>query len=96
MKIPKKLKIGGHDVKVRFTETMQGDYPNASGGWTEALNLIEIRKSLAGSQKEVTLIHEILHAINYNFTEEQVEFLSQTLYQVLKDNKLYFDGKDVK
>lgn len=96
MKIPAKLKIGGHIVKVRLVEEMQGDYPNAAGGWTESQNLIEIRKSQKGSQKEATLVHEILHAINYNFTEEQVEFLSQSLYQVLKDNKLYFDGKDDK
>ena len=96
MKIPKKLKIGGHLVTVRQVEQMQGDFPHAAGGWTESQNLIELRKSNTASQKEVTLIHEILHAVNYNLTEEQVEFLSQALYQVLKDNKLYFDGKDEK
>lgn len=96
MKLPKKLKIGGHTVKLEVVEEMQGEHPNAAGGWTESQNLIQIRKSQTGSQKEVTLIHEILHAINYNFTEEQVEFLSQALYQVIKDNKLHFDGKDEK
>lgn len=96
MKFPKSLKIGGHTVKLRFVDKMEGEHPQAAGGWTESQNLIEIRKSQEPSQKEVTLIHELLHAINYNLTEEQVEYLSQALYQVLKDNKLYFDGKDEK
>lgn len=96
MKFPKKLKIGGHDVKLEIVEQMEGEIPHAAGGWTESLNLMQIRKSQTGSQKEVTLLHEILHAINYNLTEEQVEYLSQALYQVLKDNKLHFNGKDGK
>lgn len=96
MRLPKKLKIGGHDVKLEVVEQMEGEHPNAAGGWTELANLIQICKSQTGSQKEVTLLHEILHAINYNFTEVEVEFLAQSLYQVLKDNKLYFNGKDGK
>lgn len=96
MKFPKTLKIGGHSVRLQIVEEMEGDYPHAAGCWTESQNLIQLRKSQVQSQKEVTLIHEVLHAINYNLTEEQVEFLSQALYQVIKDNKLYFDGKDEK
>ena len=96
MKIPKKLKIGGHSVKVEIVETIPGDFPNAGGSWTESQNLIQICKSQVASQQEASLMHEILHAINYNFTEEQVEFLAQAFYQVLRDNKLYFDGKDEK
>lgn len=93
MKIPKKLKIGGHIVTVREVEEVV-DGEKWAGGWTESQNLIEIRKAQAQSQKEVTLIHEILHCINLQLDHDHVEFLSQALYQVIKDNKLYFDGKE--
>lgn len=93
MKIPKKLKIGGHSVTVRqVDEVTPGE--QWSGGWIESQNLIEIRRGQAMSQKEVALIHEILHCINLQLNHDHVEFLAQALYQVLKDNKLHFDGKD--
>ena len=96
MKIPKKIKIGGHIVTVKVVDKVAEDpeVQQWAGGWTESQNLIEIRAGQAQSQKEVTLIHEILHCINLQLNHDHVEFLSQALYQVIKDNKLYFDGKE--
>ena len=57
MKIPKKLKIGGHHVTVRQVEQMQGDFPTH---WRldESQNLIELQKSNTMlTEKEVTLMH---------------------------------------
>lgn len=91
MKIPKKLKIQGHDVTVKMVD----DLPNSqwSGAWTASENLIEIRKGYTPTQTEVTLIHEIIHAVNNELDHYLVEALSQQLHQVLKDNKLIFTGK---
>lgn len=95
MKIPKKLKIGGHIVTVKVVDNVANEENTTwAGGWTDSQNLIEIRKAQAQSQKEVTLLHEILHCINLQLNHDHVEFLSQALYQVIKDNKLYFDGKE--
>lgn len=93
MKIPKKLKIGGHTVKVSHHNHT---FNNTDGSWCSEDNEICIKKSLPMSQKEVTLIHEILHSINNSMDEVKIEFLAQTLYQVIIDNKLVFDGKDEK
>ena len=95
MKIPKKLKIGGHVVTVKVVDNVANEEGTTwAGGWTGSQNLIEIRKAQVQSQKEVTLLHEILHCINLQLNHDHVEFLSQALYQVIKDNKLYFDGKE--
>lgn len=91
MQIPKRLKIGGHTFTVQFVDKIPPD--DAFGVVHQSKLLIELRNNLPLSQLESTFIHEILHAINYNLTEEQVEYMANALYQVFKDNKIIFDGK---
>ncbi len=87
-KFPTKLKIGGHTVTVELC-----DLNNNDGEWSSKNNRIRIEKSLPSNQRDATLLHEILHALNATFDENHVghmllESLSQQLYQVLSDNKL--------
>lgn len=93
MKMPKKLKIGGHEITVVYKPDVEG---NNDGYWDPMENTIVIKSSLPPSQRQVTLIHEMLHCMNITQNHECVEWIAQALYQVLKDNKLYFDGKDEK
>lgn len=90
MKIPKSLKIGGHTIKVSVVPLPDG----TDGEFSTATNEIRIADNLAESQAEVTLLHEIMHAINAQFDKDLehiiLESLSQQLYQVLHDNKLQF------
>lgn len=91
MKIPKVLKIGGHYITVRVTP----DVPNDNCGQFDIKkNEMLLHENQKQTQLEASLIHEILHALNITLHEEQVEFLSQGLYQVIVDNKLVFDGKE--
>lgn len=91
MKIPRVLKVGGHYITVTQTEQMVDD---ADGSWLASDNTIKLKKQLPPTQKEVTLIHEILHCINVSVKEIEIEYLAQALYQVILDNKLVFDGKE--
>lgn len=89
MKIPKKLKIGGHVVTIDSTKNLRG----VEGDWDSCRNKIRISADLAKSQKEVTLFHEMFHVLNSTMSENKeghnfVESFSQQVYQVLKDNKL--------
>jgi len=86
MKIPKKLKIGGHLYKVELVES--DDMDGANGEQDRHKNRIRICKTDPQSQQEETLIHEIIHAVNGGLKEEVVDSLAVSLYQVLKDNKL--------
>lgn len=90
MKIPKKLKIGGHMVKVDCSKEL----PGRDGEWMQQKNLIKICKTLSQSQKEVTLIHEIFHAINSEWNNSPdrhalMDSLSGQLHQVFTDNKMF-------
>lgn len=93
MKIPKILKIGGYYITVRVTP----DVPNDNCGQFDIKkNEMLLHANQEPTQLEASLIHEILHAINITLDENQVEFISQALYQVIKDNNLVFNGKDGK
>lgn len=88
MKIPKELNIGGHLVKIEIEEM-----DDMSGCWLNESNTIKICKSLSQSQKESTLIHEILHVLNSELDGREIghmllDSLANQLYQVLADNKL--------
>lgn len=89
MKIPNKLKIGGHTFKVNKKEIISRELGN-----TQFINgIIEIDKRLPQSLQESTLIHEIFHVLNSTLADGQVghsllDSLSEQFYQVLKDNNL--------
>lgn len=87
MKIPKKLKIGGHIITIDTSSELT---VNGSTHWDT--NTIKICKTLCQTQKESTLIHEIFHIMNTevggNNHHALISSLAEQFYQVLKDNKL--------
>lgn len=99
MKIPSKIKIGGHQYKIIFpyvfTERFDrcGDHDFS----TKTIRITETEGDVkrANSGIVVTLIHEILHAIDGNSGydmfygeegEKRIEAISEGIYQVLVDN----------
>lgn len=94
MKIPKKIKIGGHiyQIIMRDREFEDGGTVGAVGTCDNKFNKIWIDKRWVQSQQETTLIHEIIEAINWNWklelTHPQIQGLEASFYQVLKDNKI--------
>ena len=76
----------GHVIKVIM---MPGsEMVGKNGEYRSGELKILIDKDVKQSQIEATLIHEVLHCININMDEEKVEWLAQSLYQVLSDNKM--------
>ena len=90
MKIPNKVKIGGHLYKVEFDKTPKEGTNRGQncGGFNRANGVISINDNLIKSEKEETFIHEILHGMNSEFNETVLDSLAQQIYQVLKDNNL--------
>jgi hypothetical protein len=90
MQIPKNIKIGGIRYTVKVVDTEHIDNKAAGEINTEKCTM----KILKGNQHfmNVTFLHEIIHAINMELAEETVEFLAQSLYQVVSDNPKIFEG----
>ncbi len=97
MKIPTKLKVGGHIYTViqdfKFKERI-----DAHGQCDHTLLEIRfLKRDMSGdfsrSKIECNFIHELLHAIDNtynsaNLKEEDVVRLAEGLYQVLIDNRM--------
>ena len=87
--IPKSVKIGGLMYKIEWTEVIE------HCGETNNKDLtIRLKKDCQKESIEATFLHELLHAINGEKKEEEVEFLAMALYQFIVDNPTVFkNGK---
>ena len=95
MKIPKSIKVAGHDYKVFFDDKYLNKR-NLFGQCDFVSQKIRLSKKYekrtrTKSDISRTFVHEIIHAIdghynNYALTEKAVDRLSNGLYQVLADN----------
>lgn len=86
MKLPSKLKIGGHiyTVKLVDPDDIQKDCGECAVDKLE----IKIKRNMPQTMQEETLIHEAIHAMNFGLSEESVQYLSMAFYQLLRDNDL--------
>jgi len=97
MKIPNKVKIGGYtyDIEIDKTLALKSGYQG-----TQCSNTLEIKidGGIAQQNKESTLIHEIIEAINYHYElkleHTVISTLESALYQVITDNSSMFKEGD--
>lgn len=104
MVIPESLKVGAHDVSVRWSDCLvDKDGDQLFGLTTPWMNLIEIARhyreiGLPESSIADAYFHEITHIINAMFgldlTENQIVGLSGAWLMVIRDNDLDFREGD--
>jgi hypothetical protein len=99
--IPNKIKIGGITYNV---STNKDDYLNGAdllGEISYTDQTLFVRSGLGKERQYNTFIHEVVHGILYEMghkdynDESLVKPLANILYQVIKDNKLVFNGYSV-
>ena len=89
MKIPKRLKIGGHTYNVEMVDRVETDPGEDNLGDCEwKLNRIRIKKGLPHTQTEETFFHEAIHALWTDKKEDEVNQMAFKIYAFLKDNNL--------
>ena len=84
----KKLKIGGIIYRVEYTDSCNMNNELANTDFDKCLRRID--KTIYKQQQYCALIHEIIHCINNQLSEKDVECFAMSLYQVIKDKKLRF------
>jgi len=89
MKIPKKIKVGGHTYRIKFVDKL---LPSRSmkAETNHYKGLIEIDNDLGEEDIMEVFIHEVLHAIdhrynNRNLTGDTVDAIGEGLFQVLSE-----------
>ena len=97
MKIPENIKVGGHDIRVEFSDSAHID---ALGEYVCARNLIRLKQETESTECNVAecLLHEIIECINakndLRMEHTAITVLSEVLFQVLRDNQLNFCKPD--
>ena len=79
-KLQGKVKIGG--IKYKIVLRKMED----SGEIDRSTNTISIDKEMAYEQQMVTLLHEMIHALNGELDEKTVDGLAVGLHQIIMDN----------
>ncbi len=96
MRIPKAVRIMGHDYVVSMTPRLFTS-DDTSGVCDTAIHKITLDSNFAESHVAETFLHEILEALNYHLELElkhaKLNALSEGLFQVLRDNKLSWRSK---
>lgn len=80
------IKIGA--VKYRLREV--DEIVDAVGEYDPIKCEIRILKNLKQDMRQLSLIHELIHAINNELTEFQTEALAQGIHSLIKDNPKLF------
>lgn len=92
--IPGKVKVAGIEYQVKEIEDMEEQFDHL-GQILYTRGVIKLDMSLSQDRKEQVFIHELLHGCFYEagFEEQDEDMINRVgivLYQVLKDNQLYF------
>jgi|TARA_R110002020_G_scaffold3284_2_gene14892 Zn-dependent peptidase ImmA (M78 family) len=82
-----RIAIGGHEYEVIFTGLRHEDSTKELYGRHEVKdNIIYINENIHPSRQKETLIHEILHALHFNYglqhSEGYIDALSNGLFQL--------------
>tara|TARA_R100000995_G_scaffold10194_1_gene4244 strand:+ start:163 stop:492 length:330 start_codon:yes stop_codon:yes gene_type:complete len=82
-----RIAIGGHEYEVIFTDLKHEDAAKELYGRHEVKdNIIYINNNIHESRQKETLIHEILHALHFNYglqhKEGYIDALSNGLFQL--------------
>ena len=87
------MKIGAHKYKIIYVK----DHPlfemDKVGYLDRPNGKIYISEGMIETERQVALLHEILHVLNGELAEDVVDPLAQQLLQVLIDNKLCYNKK---
>ncbi len=97
MKLPKKIKIGGHNYKIDFPYVFKERFDHYAQHEfaTKEIRVESVSNGIerAESGVMVSFIHEILYAIDYTTghrifdnNENAIEGFSESIYQILVDN----------
>lgn len=96
MKIPKSIKVGGHTYEIVFNDNLWMNEGNIGQSHHNTRQRIEIEPKLHPDQIGCTFLHEVTHAINrvYNnnqLGESDVNAISEGIFQVLSDIGIKFE-----
>lgn len=92
MRLPKKITIAGHEIKVGYKKGLVVDGKEAWGVYDDGKHEIYLRIGMDKTRKKEIFIHECIHAIDHihllGLSEKAVKILAIELLALTKNNKV--------
>ena len=96
MKIPKSIKILGRNYPIKVHHQKDSGNDNIGTHWGR-YSQIYLNSDVDEQEKESTLVHEVIEAINQlqaiGLKHNQIKGLETGIYQVFKENNLKFNKR---
>ena len=97
MEIPKKIKVGAHEITIEIVDPIRS---GNAGVYNIYSNLIMLENDADKPESNLSecFLHEIIECIkaknNLEIDHTHLTVLSESLFQVLRDNRLEFHKSD--
>jgi len=101
IKIPQKIKVGGHYVRTFYEAKLLDNHGKYAQSRFPELEIAVQERDMTESMKTQSWIHEVLHFIdkaynNYSLNEETIDALASGIHGVLVDMGIEFDWSNIK
>ena len=84
MLIPNTVKVGAFVWQIKFVEMFEDK--NTYGECEKTTLCIKIKRGMPDDVTAETLLHELIHAVNYGYEEEVVHTTSVLLFTTFREN----------
>ena len=96
MNLVKKVKVGPFVYTIQYKKEVKTDKDEKCYGLCDSSNqIIEVDNTVPPDMQCVTLIHELLEALNNHYTlnlkHDAIDTLDVLLFQIIKDNRNLFN-----
>ena len=83
------VKIHGHNYRIYRVKRVDKD--GSRGECDFEKKTIKVKDGMEKRTEEETLLHELMHSIDYSMSENRIHTFSSNLNQILKDNPKLLD-----
>ena len=92
MRLPKKLVIAGHVIKIKYARGLVNGEHDCWGVYNDTTHTIYLKTGMDRTRKEEILLHECIHAIEHihalSISEKAVKILAIEILGMLRNNQV--------
>ena len=101
VKIPQKIKIGGHWVSIFYEDKLMDNHSKMGQARFPECEIAIQERDASESRKTASLLHELVHWLdhtynNFQLDEVKTDALANGIHTLLIDMGIQFDWSDIK
>jgi len=94
MKIPNKLDVLSHEIKIDFVTSVQHEDAGSYCNYYDTINIHGLKEGISEASQAETFMHELIECINerldLKMNHTQITSVSANLFHIIRNNNLDF------